>query len=185
MLRRNPTSRRWLRLAAYVIVPALTAGGIQAIETSPAAAEISAATVPCPTVSGESATDSTSTSTTTSIRCIDGAWLTTRAKINDVCLKTLKAVTPAAEYGQAECGGSESREQIEFIVQTRGISRLDLSEGPVTLGISPKIQWEVYIPLGPPDLIRYNLDCQWPWRTAHGRPRNCPLTASRTARWWP
>ena len=27
--------------------------------------------------------------------------------------------------------------------------------------------------------------CQRPCQTAHTRPRNCPLTASRTACWWP
>ena len=158
MLRRSRRSRRWLRLAVFLVVPALVAGGVQVIDTSPAAAEISAATIPCPAVSGEPASDSTSTSTATSIRCIDGAWLTTRAKVNPICLETVKAVKPAAEYSQAECGGSDSRQQVEFIAQARGISLLDLNEGPITPGISPKLQWEVYAPHGQPDLIRYNLN---------------------------
>ena len=31
----------------------------------------------------------------------------------------------------------------------------------------------------------YDLGCQRPCQTARRRPRKCPLTASRTARWWP
>lgn len=158
MLRRDRTFHGWLRLVVWVVSLALTVGVMQGINVTSAEAEITSETVPCLTASGQPATDSTSRSLESTTRCIDGWSVNSRSKIKDVCLQTLKAVKPGEEYTRAECGGVEANQQVEFIAQARGISQLDLDEGPIQLGISPTLQWEVQQPGGPSDLIRYKLN---------------------------
>ena len=149
------TSRRRWRLAAYILLPALIVGSLQATDLSQAAAETPIATACDP--------NSDYTSAESSVECIDGVELSTRNKIQANCLAEPKSLQPLAVYEPAEClkTDSEARLYVEFIAQARGIARLNSLEragGSVLGGISASLQWEVRYPGSGyyPDLIRYD-----------------------------
>lgn len=78
---------------------------------------------------------------TSSNKCFNGTWLRSRSGLSPDCTD-YDVADPRHVYPRAACGGSMTRNNLEFIAQARLIRSLSRKLGYPAGGVHPNIQWE-------------------------------------------
>jgi hypothetical protein len=89
--------------------------------------------------------------------CVAEMWRSTRNYLTSSCFDA-RAFQPNPVYGRSECRNAPNT-QAEAVGQTRAIMRLNamgFAGDSAAGGITPNLQWELFIPGGRPDVVLYD-----------------------------